>query len=136
MSMDLMNQIQLLNTIIEQQKAQIQLQETRIQEKDETITELRALVDELRLLKANLEETINEFRRSIYGVSSEKTRNKRLEPPEDETSQQSPSGETAKVTVRSHTRERKSKSKREDLYANLPIREVICKVPEDQRRCN
>ena len=136
MSMDLMNQIQLLNTIIEQQKAQIQLQETRIQEKDETIKELRALVDELRLLKANLEETINEFRRSIYGVSSEKTRNKRLEPPEDETSQQSPSGETAKVTVRSHTRERKSKSKREDLYANLPIREVICKVPEDQRRCN
>lgn len=131
MSMDLMKQNQLLNTIIEQQKAQIQLQETRIQEKDETIKELRALVDELRSLKANLEETINEFRRSIYGVSSEKTRTKRLEP-----SQQSPSEGTTKVTVKSHTRERKSKSKREDLYANLPIREVICKVPEDQRRCN
>ena len=121
MSMDFKEQIQLLNTIIEQQKAQIQLQETRIQEKDETIKELRALVDELRSLKANLEETINEFRRSIYGVSSEKTRTKRLKPQEDETTQQSSSEETTKVTVKSHTRERKSKSKREDMYANLPI---------------
>ena len=125
MSMDFKEQIQLLNTIIEQQKAQIQLQETRIQEKDETIKELRALVDELRSLKANLEETINEFRRSIYGVSSEKTRTKRLKPQEDETSQQSPSEGTTKVTVKSHTRERKSKSKREDMYANLPIQDQL-----------
>ena len=125
MSMDFMEQIQLLNTIIEQQKAQIQLQETRIQEKDETIKELRALVDELRSLKANLEETINEFRRSIYGVSSEKTRTKRLKPQEDETTQQSSSEETTKVTVKSHTRERKSKSKREDMYANLPIQDQL-----------
>ena len=114
-----------MNTIIEQQKAQIQLQETRIQEKDETIKELRALVDELRSLKANLEETINEFRRSIYGVSSEKTRTKRLKPQEDETTQQSSSEETTKVTVKSHTRERKSKSKREDMYANLPIQDQL-----------
>ena len=125
MSMDFKEQIQLLNTIIEQQKAQIQLQETRIQEKDETIKELRALVDELRSLKANLEETINEFRRSIYGVSSEKTRTKRLKPQEDETTQQSSSEETTKVTVKSHTRERKSKSKREDMYANLPIQDQL-----------
>ena len=125
MSMDFKEQIQLLNTIIEQQKAQIQLQETRIQEKDETIKELRALVDELRSLKANLEETINEFRRSICGVSSEKTRTKRLKPQEDETTQQSSSEETTKVTVKSHTRERKSKSKREDMYANLPIQDQL-----------
>ena len=136
MSMDFMEQNELLKAIIEQQKAQIQLQETRIQEKDETIKELRALVDELRSLKANLEETINEFRRSIYGVSSEKTRTKRLTSKEEETSQPSPSEETKKITVKSHTRERKGKSKREDMYANLPIKEVICKVPEDQRRCN
>ena len=87
MSMDFMEQNELLKAIIEQQKAQIQLQETRIQEKDETIKELQALVDELRSLKANLEETINEFRRSIYGVSSEKTRTKRLTSKEGETSQ-------------------------------------------------
>lgn len=66
-------QIQLLQTIIEQQKAYIQMQEARMAEKDATIADLRKLVDELQSLKANLEETLNEFRRQFFGISSEKT---------------------------------------------------------------
>jgi chromosome segregation ATPase len=70
--MDSTEQVKLLQTIIEQQKAYIQIQEERMAEKDATIAELRQLVDELQSLKANLEETLNEFRRQFFGVSSEK----------------------------------------------------------------
>lgn len=39
------------------------------------------------------------------------------------------------ITVKEHIRERKSKSKRDDLYANLPVREVKLPLSEVQRRC-
>ena len=66
-------QIRLLQAMIEQQKAYIQMQEARLAEKDATIADLRKLVDELQSLKANLEETLKEFRRQFFGISSEKT---------------------------------------------------------------
>lgn len=66
-------QFQLMQAIIEQQKAYIQMQEARMAEKDATIAELRKLVDELQSLKANLEETLKELRRQFFGISSEKT---------------------------------------------------------------
>lgn len=37
--------------------------------------------------------------------------------------------------VKNYTRTRKKKSTREELYADLPIREVICTVSEEERRC-
>ena len=40
-------QIRLLQAMIEQQKAYIQMQEARMAEKDATIADLRKLVDEL-----------------------------------------------------------------------------------------
>jgi transposase len=125
----------LLRSIIEQQKAYIQLQETRMAEKDATIADLRKLVDELQSLKANLEETLNEFRRQFFGVSSEKTA------AGEQKSDSSPVGETPveepkKIEIKSHTRERKPKSRRSDLYANLPVKEVLIPLTDEQRFCD
>lgn len=38
-----------------------------------TIEDLRMVIDELRSIKANPEETLEEFKRQIFGVRSEKT---------------------------------------------------------------
>lgn len=73
------DQIRLMQTIIDQQ-------EKRIQEKDAVIADLRKLVDELQSLKANLEETLNEFSDSslAFEVKKQKlqikNRNSRMQP--------------------------------------------------------
>lgn len=59
---------------IELLKLYIQSQNERLAEKDAAIADLRRLVEELQTLKANLEETLNEFRRQLFGIRSEKTR--------------------------------------------------------------
>ena len=105
-------------------KMVIENQASRIREQEETIKELREMVSELRGLKANLEETLEEFRRQFFGVKSEKTFKKDL------------SDSTKSVKVKSHTRQRKPKATRDELYANLPIREILCPVPEDERFCD
>uniref|UniRef100_UPI003FEE4506 IS66 family transposase n=1 Tax=Candidatus Ventrimonas sp. TaxID=3048889 RepID=UPI003FEE4506 len=117
-------QIRLLQAMIEQQKAYIQMQEARMAEKDATIADLRKLVDELQSLKANLEETLKEFRRQFFGISSEKTSaSKSTAPSSGEALEEEPK----RIEVKSHTRERKTKSRRKDIYADLPVKEVaIC----------
>ena len=124
-------QIRLLQTVIEQQKAYIKVQDARIAEKDTTIADLRKLVDELRSLKANLEETLDEFRRQFFGVLSEKTTAKKADGAPEESMPQ----EAEAVDVKSHTRKRKAKSRRDDLYADLPVREVMIPLSEGQRFC-
>lgn len=37
--------------------------------------------------------------------------------------------------MKEHTRTRKKKAKRDDLYALLPIEEVLCDVPQQERLC-
>ena len=54
----LREQNQLLQEMLEQQKAYIEMQEKRIAEKDAAIADLRRLVDGLQPLKANLLETL------------------------------------------------------------------------------
>ena len=106
-------------------KMVIETQAARLHEQEATIQELRQMVDELRSLKANLEETLEELRRQIFGIKSEKTSH-----------DEDPSSEEKKtVTVKEHTRERKPKANRDELYADLPIREVVCSAPESQRKC-
>ena len=130
-------QMKLLQTVVEQQQAYIQAQnahmaekDARMAEKDETIAELRRLVDDLQSLKVNLEETLKELRRQLFGTSSEKITS------EEENTHEVTSMETkAKITVKEHTRERKPKAKRDDIYAGLPIREVKIPLMDDQRRC-
>ena len=64
------------NTLL---KTIIETQASRIKEQEETIHELRKMVAELQSLKANLEETLEEFRRQFFGVKSEKTSSKSKE---------------------------------------------------------
>ena len=127
-------QMKLLQTVVEQQQSYIQAQnalvaekDARMAEKDETIVELRKLVDDLQSLKANLEETLRELRRQLFGTASEKI------PPSENADPLNDA--PAIVKVKEHTRERKPKSKREDLYANLPLREIKIPLADDERRC-
>lgn len=115
------NENELLKMIIETQAS-------RIKEQEQTISELREMVSELRSLKANLEETLEEFRRQLFGTKSEKTTSSK------QTEDSSEGKKT--VTVKAHTRERKPKATRDELYANLPIREIICPVPDSERFCD
>lgn len=108
-------------------EALIELLQKTIEQKDGQIEELRRTIMQLQATVANLNETIEEFRRKFFGASSEKSRRKTEEGAEE--------AEEEKVTVRSHTRERRPKSRREELYANLPVREVRCPLPEEGRLC-
>ena len=108
-------------------KMVIETQASRIKEQENTIRELREMVDELRSLKANLEETLEEFRRQFFGVKSEKTTSK---------SKDESQAVKKTVTVKEHTRKRKPKATRDELYADLPVREIICPVEESERFCD
>ncbi len=128
----------LFQIVVEQQRAYIQTQnvhmaekDSRMAEKDETIAELRKLVDELQSLKANLEETLRELRRQLFGTASEKT----ILPQEKAVGDTAAQEDKTPIKLKEHTRERKAKAKREELYANLPIREVKISLTEEQRRC-
>ncbi len=83
--------------------------------------------DHTQLLIGLMQKTIEEFQRKFFGSSSEKTGRKN--------NGEEPVQEVGKVTVKSHTRKRNPKSKREELYKNLPVREVRCPVPGDCRLC-
>lgn len=123
--MDGMGQADYYKAIIEQQAA-------RIREQEATIADLRALVDGLRTLKAGLGETLEEFRRKFFGASSEKART----PAESEdTNGDEEWAGPEKTMVKSHARERKKKSTRNDMYEKLPIREIRIPVPENGRSC-
>ena len=106
----------------------IDTQASRIKDQEETIKELRIMVEELRSLKTNLEETLEEFRRQFFGVKSEKTSVPQLK--------ESMDADKKSVKVKSHTRERKPKATRDELYANLPIVEIIVPVVESERFCD
>ena len=106
-------------------KMVIETQASRITDQEATIKELRTMVDELRSLKANLEETLEELRRQFFGVRSEKTSASQKEETEKKT-----------VQVKGYTATRKKKATREELYANLPVREILCTVSEEERHCD
>jgi transposase len=126
MPIDYEGQIKLLNSIIEQQAK-------RISDQDATIKELRSLINELRCLKANLEETLGEFGRQLFGAKSEKTSTKAPGHPDSGDKNGGPSNEA--TTVKGHTRLRGKKTTREDLYAGLPITDVVCPVTGEGRFC-
>lgn len=109
-----------------------EMQETRIKEQAITIDNLRITVADLQATIVNLNETIDEFRRKFFGISSEKL----SVPTAKEIPDKEEAVEESKITtVTEHTRTKKPKSSRKDLYAALPIRYVKCDVPGDQRLC-
>lgn len=98
-----------------------------LEQKDGQIEELRGTIMQLQATINNINETIEEFHQKFFGSSSEKSRRK------TDQGQQVP--EPEKVTGRSHTRERIPKSRREALYADLPVREARCALPKEDRFC-
>jgi transposase len=101
-------------------------------------TEICALKDEL----SNLREEIANYRKAIYGQSSEKTKftGEIIDGEqlglfnEAETEANPKASEPRTSTVAAH--ERKIRRTHEELAADLPVKEVLCEIPEDERSCD
>ena len=104
--------------------------EMRTQEQADTIRTLNETIRDLRQTVANLQETMNELNRKLFGKSSEKTALQVLEKEQEEDVMV---GGGQKVQVKDHTRVRKPKSVRKDLYESLPVRRIDC--PATDREC-
>lgn len=102
-------------------------------EQEETIADLRATIKALRATVANLNETLDELKRKLFGASSEKTSRASSGGAQETALEEEQTPET--TTVKEHTRTRKKKSVRADLYEALPVKEVHCDVPETERLC-
>lgn len=103
-------------------------------EQEETIADLRATIKTLQATIANLNETLDEFKRKFFGTSSEKT----SRASSDDAQEAAPAEEQVPeetTNVKEHTRARKKKSVRADLYEALPVKEVHCDVREAERFC-
>lgn len=129
-SITLEEYIRLQGETIEHLKQHIQSQDARILEQEHTIAQLRALVDELCILKAGTEETLEEFKRQLFGTKSEKAK---AAPANAADASENPPVET---TVKEHTRTKKKKATREERYADIPIRDVIIPVPDKDCFCS
>ncbi len=105
-------------------------------DKDELIEYLKKsneqqelMIKVLQATIANLNETIDELRRQIFGTSSEKSRKKATSEDMVEV------GEAKEWKIKEHTRVKKPKAVRKDLYAALPVREIKYQVSENDRHC-
>lgn len=96
-------------------------------EQKETIESLRSTIKSMEQTIINLNETLDELKRKLFGTSSEKVPKKQEESVVTE--------EVTQRIVKEHVRKSKPKSVRADLYDKLPIREVKCDVPEEDRNC-
>ncbi len=103
-------------------------------EQEETIENLRATIKALQATIANLNETLDEFKRKLFGTSSEKISRASSDGAQEVVPEREQAPEEA-ITVKEHTRTRKKKSVRADLYEALPVKEVHCDVPEAERFC-
>jgi transposase len=118
----------------DKQDEQLKLMQYIISHQAETIAGLNSTIESLNQTIANLNETIAEFQRKLFGSSCEKTAVLNNQASEEENSEED-AAEADCIKVQSHNRIHKPKSKRADLYANLPVREVLCDVPEENRTC-
>ena len=73
---------------------------------------------------------MDELKRKLFGTSSEKGpfAGKEQDPADE-------SGTETETTVKGHTRKRKKKSVRDDLYEALLVVEVPCNVSDAERFC-
>ena len=117
--------VELLQTVNKTQSMQID-------EQTKTIRELRELVAELRGTIANLEETVHEFKRKLFGSSSEILPSEE-EAEEDAAARECPGKKEAAIT--SHKRKYQRRTSRKELYKNIPIEEVKIDIPEEKRFC-
>ena len=104
-------------TIIELLQAVNKTQSAQIDEQTKTIKDLRELVVQLRVIIANLEETVREFQRKLFGSSSEVLPSEEEETEEDADSENL---EKKEATVTSHRRKYQRRTFRKELYKNIP----------------
>lgn len=110
----------------------ISVKDSLLAAKDEIIKSLETNVAELTAAMANLKETLEEFQRRFFGISSEKTKNALTDGDEDADEDQLP-----EIKVKEHTRKpRKPKRCRDDIYAALPVDEVKIPVAKKDRICH
>lgn len=119
-------------TIIEQQNNTIALLTKNGEDMQNTIRDLRQTI-------ANLEETIAELNRRFFGISSEHSQNISL-PADGKKSDvaEDVSEDDVKETPaksKKSSKPRKPKASREELYASLPVCEVKCPLPDEQKFC-
>lgn len=118
-------------TIIEQQNNTIALLTKNGEDMQNTIRDLRQTI-------ANLEETIAELNRRFFGISSEHSKNISLPADKESDIAEDISEDDAKeppAKTKKSSKPRKPKASREELYASLPICEVKCPLPDDQKFC-
>ena len=95
-------------------------------------------IRDLRQTIANLEETIAELNRRFFGISSEHSKNISLPADKESDIAEDISEDDAKeppAKTKKSSKPRKPKASREELYASLPICEVKCPLPDDQKFC-
>ena len=102
----------------------------QIKKQQEEIQQLNKHIEEQNVIIANLTETLEEFKRQFFGITSEKTKKKEVTDADTADNKDSQS-----VTVKEHKRDRKPKSKREDIYASLPVRKVLIPLTDEERNC-
>lgn len=108
-------------------------------EKDAYIKQLENTVETLQEQVAYLTELIKNMQKARFGSSSEKTVREELEDQlslfnEAELEADSKAKEPAKITVAGHVRKNPN-TKREELIKDLPVKEVICDMPDDEKYC-
>ena len=79
-----------------------------------------------------MEETVHEFKRKLFGSSSEILPSEE-EAEEDAAARECPGKKEAAIT--SHKRKYQSRTSRKELYKNIPIEEVKIDIPEEKRFC-
>ena len=134
--------------------------EALIQLQKETIESLRQLVDSQRLTMeqmtknheeqtaqlnqtiANLNETVEYLKKKLFASSSERTKKEefpgQLELFNEAEAEVDPSVQepTLEEMVGGYKRKaRKAKAIREEILAGLPVIEVLCSVPDEERNC-
>lgn len=120
--------IQLIQSMVEPLRKENEELRKREQEKDELVKQLNQSI-------ANLNETVEYLTRKLYGKSSEKSQdpNQLNLFNEAEVTADPNAPEPEKTQVEGYAR--KKKSTRKESYAGLPIKEVVCHLPEEDQLC-
>ncbi len=109
-------------------------------EKDVYIEHLENTINDLQNQVKNLTEMVMILRKDKFGASSEKTPKHDVDGQlslfnEVELEADVTMDEPITKTVNGYTR-KATKTKREELIKDLPVREVLCEIPEEDRYCD
>jgi len=108
-------------------------------DKDAYISKLENTIKSLQNQVDNLTELIKVIQKERFGASSEKTPKDEINGQlsifnEAEAEASSDAKEPAKITVAGHVRKNPN-TKREMLVKNLPVKEVLCDMPDSEKFC-